>query len=63
MTFRTIVAAVAEADTGKKTTIIIHVEQPDIILVEQMDDINCLALFFNVILMLTRINRPGYLIV
>lgn len=41
------VAGVVE-ETGKKTTIIIHVEQPDIILVEQMDDINCLALFFNV---------------
>lgn len=40
--------AAVVAESGQRTTIIIHIEQPDIILVEQMDDINCLALFFNV---------------
>lgn len=32
-------------------TILLHVEQPDIILVEKMDDINCLALILNVMLL------------
>lgn len=29
-------------------TILLRVDQPDIILVEKMDDINCLALILNV---------------
>lgn len=35
-------------ESNKKITILINVEQPDIILVEKMDDINCLALILNV---------------
>lgn len=42
------VAPVAETDLNKKITILINIEQPDIILVEAMDDINCLALILNV---------------
>lgn len=42
------VVPVAETDPNKKMTILINVEQPDIILVEAMDDINCLALILNV---------------
>lgn len=34
-------------DSNKKITVLINVEQPDIILVEKMDDINCLALILN----------------
>lgn len=34
-------------DSNKKITVLINVEQPDIILVERMDDINCLALILN----------------
>lgn len=34
-------------DSNKKVTVLINVEQPDIILVEKMDDINCLALILN----------------
>lgn len=37
-----------ETDPNKKMTILINIEQPDIILVEAMDDINCLALILNV---------------
>lgn len=33
---------------GQKMTVNIKIEQPDIILVEQMDNINCLALILNV---------------
>lgn len=39
---------VAETESNKKITIKIKVEEPDIILVERMDDINCLALILNV---------------
>lgn len=42
------VAPVAETDPNKKMTVLINIEQPDIILVEAMDDINCLALILNV---------------
>lgn len=42
------VVPAAETDPNKKMTILINVEQPDIILVEAMDDINCLALILNV---------------
>lgn len=43
-----VVAAVAaEVESTKKVTILLNVEQPDIILVEKMDDINCLALILN----------------
>lgn len=38
----------AEVEPPQKMTIILNVEQPDIILVEKMDDINCLALILNV---------------
>lgn len=38
---------VEPVDSNKKVTILINVEQPDIILVEKMDDINCLALILN----------------
>lgn len=42
------VAAVnPEVESTKKITILLNVEQPDIILVEKMDDINCLALILN----------------
>lgn len=41
-------AAGAEAATGKKMTVVVKIEQPDIILVEEMDNINCLALVMNV---------------
>lgn len=34
--------------TGQKITVNIKIEQPDIILVEQMDNIDCLALMLNV---------------
>lgn len=37
-----------ETDPNKKITVLINIEQPDIILVEAMDDINCLALILNV---------------
>lgn len=37
----------AEAESSKKITVLLNVEQPDIILVEKMDDINCLALILN----------------
>lgn len=40
--------AAAETDPNKKITVLINIEQPDIILVEKMDDINCLALILNV---------------
>lgn len=36
-----------EVESTKKITILLNVEQPDIILVEKMDDINCLALILN----------------
>lgn len=36
------------ADPAKRISVILTVEQPDIILVERMDDINCLALIMNV---------------
>lgn len=39
--------AVEPVDSNKKITVLINVEQPDIILVERMDDINCLALILN----------------
>lgn len=42
------VIPVAETDPNKKMIILINIEQPDIILVEKMDDINCLALILNV---------------
>lgn len=40
-------AAVELVESSKKITVLINVEQPDIILVEKMDDINCLALILN----------------
>lgn len=43
-----IVLTTTETDPNKKITILINIEQPDIILVEAMDDINCLALILNV---------------
>lgn len=43
----TVVAVSSEANSTKKVTILLNVEQPDIILVEKMDDINCLALILN----------------
>lgn len=44
----TAIAIVAsEVESTKKITILLNVEQPDIILVEKMDDINCLALILN----------------
>lgn len=50
--FRIISAAevvpATETDPNKKITVLINIEQPDIILVEAMDDINCLALILNV---------------
>lgn len=42
------VAPVQQSDPNKKMTILINIEQPDIILVEDMNDINCLALILNV---------------
>lgn len=39
--------AAEPTENNKKITVIINVEQPDIILVEKMDDINCLALVLN----------------
>lgn len=42
------VSATSETDPNKKITILINIEQPDIILVEAMDDIDCLALILNV---------------
>lgn len=41
-------APAVETDPNKKMTVLINIEQPDIILVEAMDDINCLALILNV---------------
>lgn len=38
----------APAEPAKRMTIILNVEQPEIILVEAMDDINCHALILNV---------------
>lgn len=43
----TIAIAPIEVESTKKITILLNVEQPDIILVERMDDINCLALILN----------------
>lgn len=40
-------APVEPVAANKKITVLINVEQPDIILVERMDDINCLALILN----------------
>lgn len=42
------IAPATETDPNKKMTVLINIEQPDIILVEAMDDINCLALILNV---------------
>lgn len=42
------VAPSQQSDPNKKMTILINIEQPDIILVEDMNDINCLALILNV---------------
>lgn len=36
------------AAPSKQITVLLRVDQPDIILVEKMDDINCLALILNV---------------
>ena len=36
------------AEAPKVIILDLHIEQPDIILVEKMDDINCLALILNV---------------
>lgn len=36
------------AAPSKQMTVLLRVDQPDIILVEKMDDINCLALILNV---------------
>lgn len=41
-------ATSAAKPAGQKMTVNIKIEQPDIILVEQMDNINCLALILNV---------------
>lgn len=38
----------APTEPSKRMTIILNVEQPEIILVEAMDDINCHALILNV---------------
>lgn len=38
----------AQEEPAKRMTIILNVEQPEIILVEAMDDINCHALILNV---------------
>lgn len=42
------VAPPQQSDPNKKITVLINIEQPDIILVEDMNDINCLALILNV---------------
>lgn len=36
------------AAPSKQMTVLLRVDQPDIILVEKLDDINCLALILNV---------------
>lgn len=41
-------APAQQSDPNKKMTVLINIEQPDIILVEDMNDINCLALILNV---------------
>lgn len=41
------IVAAEPVNSNKKITVLINVEQPDIILVEKMDDINCLALILN----------------
>lgn len=37
-----------QADSEKTITVALHIEEYDVILVEKMDDINCLALILNV---------------
>jgi hypothetical protein len=39
---------ISAAEDSKNITLMLHIEQPDIILVEKMDDINCYALILNV---------------
>lgn len=48
-----------EAVAAKKAVFAIHIEQYDIILVEKMDDINCLALILNVSSMLKMLMLIG----
>lgn len=38
----------AQSDAEKTITLVLHIEEYDVILVEKMDDINCLALILNV---------------
>lgn len=38
----------SQGDVEKTITLALHVEEYDVILVEKMDDINCLALILNV---------------
>lgn len=49
-----------EAAAAKKAVFAIHIEEYDIILVEKMDDINCLALILNVSSMLKLIDRSWW---
>lgn len=45
---QSVAVAPPAAEASKVIKLALHIEQPDIILVEKMDDINCLALILNV---------------